>query len=81
MYETQDGFEIAQRDLELRGPGEFLGARQSGVTLLKFADLAQDSELVRAARESAAQLISNHPDVVQRHLARWLRGRQDFMRS
>ena len=42
MYETQDGFEIAQRDLDLRGPGELLGARQSGMALLKFADLAQD---------------------------------------
>ena len=81
MYETQDGFEIAQRDLELRGPGEFLGARQSGVALLRFADLAQDSDLVRAARETASQLLSEHPDVVQQHLARWLRGRQDFLRS
>ncbi len=81
MYETQDGFEIAQRDLELRGPGEFLGARQSGVTLLRFADLAHDSELVKVARESAIELMQHHPDVVQRHLARWLRGRQDFLRS
>ncbi len=81
MYETQDGFEIAQRDLELRGPGEFLGARQSGVALLRFADLAHDSDLVRVARESATQLMQHHPDVVERHLARWLRGRQDFLRS
>ena len=81
MYETQDGFDIAQRDLEIRGPGEFLGSRQSGVTLLRFADLAHDSDLVRVARESAAQLMQHHPDVVERHLARWLRGRQDFLRS
>jgi ATP-dependent DNA helicase RecG len=81
MYETQDGFEIAQRDLELRGPGEFLGARQSGVALLRFADLAQDSELVRASRDAATELMHHHPDVVERHLARWLRGRQDFLRS
>ena len=81
MYDTQDGFEIAQRDLEIRGPGEFLGARQSGVTLLQFADLAKDSELVRAAREAATQLMHHQPEVVERHLARWLRGRQDFLRS
>ncbi len=81
MYETQDGFEIAQRDLDLRGPGEFLGARQSGVALLRFADLTQDSALVRAAREAATDLRKNAPDVVERHLHRWMRGREDFLRS
>ncbi len=81
MYETQDGFEIAQRDLDLRGPGELLGARQSGVALLRFADLAHDSELVRAAREAATELRRHAPDIVERHLLRWMHGREDFLRS
>ena len=81
MYETQDGFEIAQRDLELRGPGELLGARQSGVALLKFADLATDSSLVNLAREVAKDLRQYAPEVVEKHLDRWMRGREDFLRS
>lgn len=81
MYETQDGFEIAQRDLELRGPGELLGARQSGMALLKFADLATDSSLVNLAREVAKDLRQYAPEVVEKHLDRWMRGREDFLRS
>ncbi len=81
MYETQDGFEIAQRDLDLRGPGELLGSKQSGVTLLRFADLATDSALVVAARETATELRAKAPQIVERHLARWMRGREDFLRS
>lgn len=81
MYETQDGFEIAQRDLDLRGPGELLGSKQSGVTLLRFADLATDSALVVAAREIATELREKAPYIVERHLARWMRGREDFLRS
>jgi ATP-dependent DNA helicase RecG len=81
MYETQDGFEIAQRDLDLRGPGELLGARQSGMALLKFADLANDSSLVTLAREVAKDLRQYAPEVVEKHLDRWMRGREDFLRS
>ena len=81
MYETQDGFEIAQRDLDLRGPGELLGSKQSGVTLLKFADLATDHSLVAMARDVATELRKSAPAVVERHLTRWLRGREDFLRS
>jgi len=81
MYETQDGFEIAQRDLDLRGPGELLGSRQSGTALLKFADLATDSSLVRMAREVATDLRQHAPEVVERHLSRWMRGREDYLRS
>ena len=81
MYETQDGFEIAQRDLDLRGPGELLGARQSGMALLRFADLATDSGLVRMAREVATELRQTAPEVVQRHLNRWMRGREDYLRG
>lgn len=81
MYETQDGFEIAQRDLDLRGPGELLGSRQSGMALLKFADLATDSELVRLARQVATDLRKKSPEIVERHLNRWMRGREDYLRS
>jgi ATP-dependent DNA helicase RecG len=81
MYETQDGFEIAQRDLDLRGPGELLGSKQSGVTLLRFADLAADGGLVVAARQAAIELRDTAPHIVERHLARWMRGREDFLRS
>lgn len=81
MYETQDGFEIAQFDLDLRGPGELLGSRQSGVALLRFADLAEDGGLVNIAREMATQLRAHHPEIVTAHLNRWMRGREDYLRS
>ncbi|KAF1029066.1 MAG: ATP-dependent DNA helicase RecG [Burkholderia plantarii] len=81
MRETQDGFEIARRDLEIRGPGEFLGARQSGAAMLRFADLEQDGWLIEPAREAAAALIERYPDVVTQHLARWLGQREQFLKA
>lgn len=81
MFETSDGFEIARRDLELRGPGEFLGTRQSGMALLRFADLESDIGIAEQAREAAAWLRAEHPAVVEAHLARWMRGREDFLRT
>ena len=78
IYETIDGFEIARRDLMLRGPGEVLGERQSGVPLLRFADLERDEPLVRAARQAADDLLEGDPQRARRHVARWLAGRQDF---
>ncbi len=81
MYETTDGFEIARRDLEQRGPGEFLGMRQSGQELLRFADLQSDAGIVEQAREAAIELMEHYPEYVQRHLQRWMRGRQDLLRS
>lgn len=81
MYETQDGFEIARRDLALRGPGEFLGVRQSGQQLLRFASLETDDELVDMARDTAVLLRDRYPDHAARHVERWMRGRQDFLRS
>ena len=80
MRETSDGFEIARRDLQLRGPGEFLGARQSGQAMLRFADLETDQWLVEAARDLAARLLAEDPDTVTRHLARWLGAREDFLK-
>jgi ATP-dependent DNA helicase RecG len=80
MRETTDGFEIARRDLDIRGPGEFLGARQSGEAMLRFADLATDQWLVEKARDTAQALLQHAPDIVDRHLARWLGGREDFLK-
>jgi ATP-dependent DNA helicase RecG len=72
IYESSDGFEIARRDLELRGPGELMGARQSGLPMLRFADPVQDVELLEAAVEAAGPLLADEPDAARRHLARWL---------
>ena len=79
MRATQDGFEIARRDLELRGPGELLGARQSGAMLLRFADLGRDAPLVDVAHTLADRLLTDAPDVVEAHLDRWLRRRERFL--
>jgi ATP-dependent DNA helicase RecG len=80
VFETSDGFEIARRDLLLRGPGEVLGERQSGVPLLRFADLERDQALVVAAREAAERLLASDPERARAHVARWLSGRQDYAR-
>ncbi len=81
MSETTDGFEIARRDLEIRGPGEFLGARQSGDALLRFADLDVDDDLLRAARTLAPRLLAEHPQAAARHVARWLGERLDYVNA
>ena len=81
MVDTQDGFEIARRDLEIRGPGELLGARQSGVPMLRFADLEQDSHLLAWARRLAPRMGAQHPDLVQQHLHRWLGGKSDYLKA
>jgi ATP-dependent DNA helicase RecG len=80
MYEHTDGFEIARHDLRIRGPGELLGARQSGVPMLRFADLEADLDLLEAARDAAERLLSDHPQAAQAHLERWMGGRQEYLR-
>jgi ATP-dependent DNA helicase RecG len=80
IYENSDGFEIARQDLHLRGPGEFIGARQSGLPLLRFADL-EDTELVAAARAAAEEMLAKWPQHVERHLARWLGGRAELLKA
>lgn len=80
MRASTDGFEIARRDLEIRGPGEFLGARQSGQTMLRFADLVQDLDLVERAAHVAGDLLRNEPEVVDSHLSRWLGQREEFLK-
>ena len=81
MAETNDGFEIARRDLEIRGPGEFLGARQSGDALLRFADLATDTVLLEWARTTAPRMLDQHPALAERHVARWLGGKSDYLKA
>jgi ATP-dependent DNA helicase RecG len=81
MAETNDGFEIARLDLEIRGPGEFMGARQSGAELLRFADLQQDGLLLQAARRLAPQLLDRHPDAARRHVVRWLGSKAEFLKA
>ena len=81
IYETTDGFEIARQDLLIRGPGEFLGARQSGVPLLRFADLERDVELIEQARDAADELLKSDPEAARLHLDRWLGSRQAFIKA
>jgi len=79
LYESSDGFEIARRDLQLRGPGEFLGARQSGMPLLRFADLERDAALLERARELALQMLARYPEQAAAHVQRWLGARADYL--
>ncbi len=81
MAETSDGFEIARRDLEIRGPGEFLGARQSGAPLLRFADLTNDALLLDWARELAPRMLDRHPDLAARHVDRWLGSKAEYLKA
>ena len=81
IFENTDGFEIARHDLHMRGPGELLGARQSGVPLLRFADLTADGDLLDAARDAAAALITENPAAARAHLQRWLGGRGEFLKA
>jgi ATP-dependent DNA helicase RecG len=81
MAETTDGFEIARRDLEIRGPGEFMGARQSGDALLRFADLSEDAPLLAQARRVAPLLLDSHPDAAQAQVLRWLGHQVDYLRA
>jgi ATP-dependent DNA helicase RecG len=80
IFENHDGFEVARHDLRLRGPGELLGARQSGVPLLRFADLSGDADLLEAARGSAETMMREHPAAMRAHLARWLGERHEYLK-
>lgn len=79
IYEHQDGFEIARQDLNIRGPGELLGARQSGVPMLRFASLEEDINLLETARQLAPKLIRHDSQTVTDHLSRWLSKREEFL--
>jgi ATP-dependent DNA helicase RecG len=81
IFENTDGFEIARQDLQIRGPGEFVGARQSGVPLLRYADLEMDADLVEMARGVAEEMLTEHPALAERHLQRWLGSREELLKS
>ena len=81
MLETGDGFEIARRDLAIRGPGEFLGARQSGAALLRFADPQEDEAMLLAARRAAEVLLDSDRAAAERHIERWLGGRAHYLNA
>ncbi|MBK7081733.1 MAG: ATP-dependent DNA helicase RecG [Betaproteobacteria bacterium] len=81
IFGSNDGFEIARADLQIRGPGEFLGARQSGVPMLRFADLERDAALIEQARDAADDLLLREPAAAAAHVARWLGGKAEFFRA
>jgi ATP-dependent DNA helicase RecG len=80
IFENNDGFEIARLDLHLRGPGEFIGKRQSGAPLLRFADL-EDTQMVEEARSAAETLLRDYPQAADAHLARWLGGKEELLKA
>ena len=79
IRESTDGFEIARRDLQLRGPGEFLGEAQSGLPMLRFADLEADAGLVEAARGAAETMLRDRREDALRHARRWFRARTELL--
>jgi ATP-dependent DNA helicase RecG len=81
LREISDGFVIAERDLSLRGPGELLGAKQSGDAMLRFVDLQRDAWLIELAQQAAERLLADHADIVERHLERWLGSRAEFLKA
>ena len=81
IYESTDGFEIARQDLLIRGPGEHLGARQSGAPLLRFADIERDIDLLEAARDAATWMLEHDVANADQHLARWLGSRQHYLKA
>ncbi len=72
LHEHDDGFEIARHDLKIRGPGELLGARQSGVPMLRYADLTEDIELIEIAAKIANRLLKEHSEIADQYLERWV---------
>ena len=81
IFEHTDGFIIAREDLRIRGPGEFIGARQSGVPLLRYADLEEDAVLVDIARDLAETLLRDAPRVADAVTARWFGGRASLLKA
>lgn len=81
IYGQSDGFAIAREDLRIRGPGEFVGARQSGLPLLRYADLEADADMIEPARQAAEELLAGAPEAVDGLLARWLGGREGLLRA
>jgi ATP-dependent DNA helicase RecG len=81
MRQTNDGFVIAQKDLEMRGPGELLGTRQAGIIDFRIADLARDKDLLPMVQRAAALMQQDYPQCVQPLIDRWLGNKQQFRRA
>jgi ATP-dependent DNA helicase RecG len=81
MAQTNDGFEIARRDLAIRGPGEFLGARQSGESMLRFANLETDAELLEWAQKQAQTMWEQTPIQAELHVQRWLGSKAEYLKA
>jgi ATP-dependent DNA helicase RecG len=81
MRETNDGFRIAEKDLELRGPGEVLGTRQTGQLSFRIADLARDSHLLPAVQEVGAHLLAQHPQQAEQLIVRWIGGAARYVHA
>jgi ATP-dependent DNA helicase RecG len=78
LRETNDGFAVAQKDLELRGPGEVLGTRQTGVMQLRIADLLRDADLLPQVIEISERLLAEEPRAVDALIRRWIRGEAEY---
>jgi ATP-dependent DNA helicase RecG len=78
MRQTHDGFVIAEKDLELRGPGELLGTRQTGLAAFRVADLGRDAGLLPLVRDLADQLLGQSPEIADRIVARWVGGAAQY---
>ncbi|KRO95520.1 MAG: ATP-dependent DNA helicase RecG [Proteobacteria bacterium] len=81
MRETTDGFKIAEKDLELRGPGEVLGTRQTGDMRLHIADLQRDAHMLPQIKSIAAQLLVDHPKSIDPLIRRWLGHKQQYAQA
>ena len=81
IYENTDGFEIAQADLQLRGPGELIGKRQSGVPMLRYADLERDADLIPTAQKIADQMLKESPALTDVHMDRWFGHAEGFLKT
>ncbi|MDR0735585.1 MAG: ATP-dependent DNA helicase RecG [Zoogloeaceae bacterium] len=81
IFENNDGFEIARLDLQLRGPGEFIGSRQSGLPLLRYADLETDADLVETARALAETLLARFPEKADQIRERWLGEKESLLKA
>ncbi len=81
IYENTDGFEIAQADLQLRGPGELVGKRQSGVPMLRYADLERDADLIPTAQKIADLMLKETPELTELHMDRWFGHAEGFLKT
>ncbi len=78
LRETNDGFEIAQRDLQMRGPGELLGLRQTGAAAFHIADIARDRALLPRVQRTAVVMLERHPERVDPIIRRWVGRREEY---